>query len=745
LKSIFGAFVAATLLSVNPAYAQDAVGGATTSESKLEEIVVTALKREQGLQEVPASISAISGGELTQRGVTNIEALQSAVPNISLGDTFGLANLFVRGLGLNTVFANVDPSVTLYSDGAVISQPGAQLFSFFDLQRVEVLRGPQGTLYGRNSTGGTINLISARPTEELSGYATATAGNYGLHEIQTAISGNILPGIDGRIASLTTSRNGFGINETTGHDVSDENKQAVRAQLRMRPSDDLELRLIGDYGRQNDAGNALFFKMVEFPDSVLTDPSTAYLGGVRSGFPTGGPRNYASNLDPTNKKYTWSVTGIGDYNLTKNITFTNTLNYRQYYSNIEQDLDLSSVITSIFQEYVFHDRQFSEDMQVNVDLEKLKLIGGFYYLNEKLIVGNWLSNSIGVGEFPQNSVGNGRRVFLNGVGTTNNWALYWNARYDLLDNLTLKAGGRYNQDRRKIDNDAYIWFTPTLQVHIPGPDDARKFIRYTNEAGLEFRPTQAIMMYYTYSEGFKAGTGELTSTDFASGIINPETIVNHEVGIKSSFDGGRLTVNLSAYRYVIDNVQLDKTLPLPGGAGFVTKFENAASQTAHGVELDLAWRPISVLRGTISAAYQHTAFGEYKTVLPYPDPTLPLVDIKGNPARQSPELAAAAHVEYDIPTGNDGLFTLSGGVSSKSRQYFSEFKLRSFSQGGYAIADAQISYAFPGRRWTAAAWVRNIGDRLVESANYALSGTSYATARAFLPPRTFGVTVGVTF
>src|SRR5262245_2173101 len=126
---------------------------------ELEEVVVTAQKREQNLQDVSASVTAVGAARLQDTGSTNIQDIQYYVPNITVGNSFGYANLFMRGLGLDTVFSNVDPSVTLYVDGAVISQPAAQLFSFFDLERVEILRGPQGSLYGRNATGGTINLI----------------------------------------------------------------------------------------------------------------------------------------------------------------------------------------------------------------------------------------------------------------------------------------------------------------------------------------------------------------------------------------------------------------------------------------------------------------------------------------------------------------------------------------------------------------------------------------------------------
>jgi iron complex outermembrane receptor protein len=145
-------------------------------DTLLEEIVVTAQKREQSLLDVSASVSALGAAQLQNAGISGLQDLQIAVPNITIGTSFGFSNLFVRGLGLNSVFANVDPSVTMYEDGAIISQPAAQLFSFFDLERVEVLRGPQGTLFGRNATGGLVHVISRKPTRTFEAHGEVNFG-----------------------------------------------------------------------------------------------------------------------------------------------------------------------------------------------------------------------------------------------------------------------------------------------------------------------------------------------------------------------------------------------------------------------------------------------------------------------------------------------------------------------------------------------------------------------------------------
>ncbi|NOX50436.1 MAG: TonB-dependent receptor plug domain-containing protein, partial [Gammaproteobacteria bacterium] len=230
---------------------------ATATAALLEEVVVTAQKREQNLQDVSTAVTALGADRLADAGITDVLGLQYYVPSVTIGTTFGYANLFIRGLGLNTVFANVDPSVTLYVDGAIIAQPGAQLFSFFDLERAEVLRGPQGTLYGRNATGGTINLVTAKPTEDLTGNIRVSAGDFGLFQAEGAVGGRISDRVLGRFAFQSIVRqDGYSTNQATGNDVDDTNKQSFRGQLLFDVTDNVDLLLSAEYGTELDAANA---------------------------------------------------------------------------------------------------------------------------------------------------------------------------------------------------------------------------------------------------------------------------------------------------------------------------------------------------------------------------------------------------------------------------------------------------------------------------------------------------------
>ncbi len=735
---VLGGVFASLVYPVGMAYADE------NEEIKLDEIVVTAQKREQSLQDVSTAVTALTASRLQDAGISDIKSLQYYAPSVTIGTTFGFANVFMRGLGLNNVFANVDPSVTLYVDGAVISQPSAQLFSFFDLERVEVLRGPQGTLYGRNATGGTINLIAKKPTDEQEGYFRVTGGDYDLFQSEGAFGGQLTDRLSGRFAFQTINRGGYGINEVTGNDIDNANQKGFRGQLLFHASDDVDILLSAEYGTEKDAANGFLFKRKTFPGTTLPNGTAPGDGG----FPTG-LRNYASNVDPANDRETFSLTGTIDWNINENLSLRNVVNYRDSDIANFQDLDVSSIVNSTVQEFTIASEQYSEELQLIYTDEKFRAIGGFYYFKEDILNRNRIDTLKLGGSFTSSSGNTEKRVDLTGTGSTKSWALFWNASYDLTDQLTFKAGGRYTKDTRDITNDNIIWVAGGAVRLAATFSDNKSFTDYNNEVGLEWRPTEDMMAYYTYSEGFKAGSGQLASgilnPAIGANIIKPETITNHEFGVKSIWLDGTFLLNLATYYYKVNDIQLDRTVP-GGPTGFRTFFENATSQKAKGVEIEATWAATDNLRFNGAVSYQDTEFGAFLTS----DPTnvlnltgTALVDIAGNSARQAPKWAWNLHGSYDIPLENDATITLSGDASYKGEQFFSEFNNSLLQQDAYTMFDARIRYT-SSDHWTVEVWGKNLSNNFVESGNFALA-TGRIVVRTLLPPRTWGITAGYTF
>jgi len=755
-----GSAVAAMALAA-PAWAQDAAADAD-SQGGLEAITVTAQKRAQDLQDVSIAVTAVTNESLQQARIENLEDLQVLVPNISFGNDFNVAKIFIRGVGTNTSTNGTDPAVALYVDGAVIGRPEAQFASLFDLERVEVLRGPQGTLFGRNAVGGAISLITAKPTEELSGYARFSVGNYSAFLAEGAISGPLSDKILARVAFRGNVHSGFGKNNFTGSDIDDLQKVMARGQLEFKASDDISMLVSAEWYDQDDNANAVKFKQAAFPGIPALFP----LG--QGGFATN-PRDLNGEFDNRNQMRTWAITGTFDWRLSDTVALKSITNYRKFNQQLLQDLDMSSTVNSLAttgQSTTIQNRnpfseQLSQELQLNYDSDFLQGVVGAYYIDEDF---GTYPNNIGLtpthGQ-PENNIALAaaglptstppipRFYTLRGRQEANAVALFADLTFNVTDQFALKLGGRYSHEKRFLDNAGIIIARggrgPVLQI---SGYDERTFKDFTPKAGLEYRPTDDLLLYYTYSEGFKSGTGELTIT--TNGIIEPETIRAHEAGLKSTLFDNSLIFNLAVFYNKLKGLQVNRTIFDPV-AGFRTIYENATSTKAHGVEADIKWLVTDGFRIDFSGAYLKSTFGNYVTNDPL-DPRnivgspvfAPVnVNLSGKYTRYSPKWTFSVHGEYDIELTSGGVFTMVGDVAYKGRQYHSEFNRPEMSQPAYTLADASIRYTAPSN-WSAQLWVNNLTDETVEAGTFSLA-TAREIGRTFLPPRTWGATFGYKF
>jgi iron complex outermembrane receptor protein len=728
------------------------------------DIIVTAQKREQNLQKVSAAVTAVGKDRLVSAHVESLEGLQVVVPNVSFGNDFNVAKIFIRGVGMNVSTNGTDPAVAVYVDGAVISRPEAQFASLFDLERVEVLRGPQGTLFGRNAVGGAINLITAKPTHDFSGYGRFTVGNYDMFMGEGAVSGPLADGIYARAAVRVDTRGGYGKNEFTGNDVDDLNKKMGRLEVQFDKGGPFTALISGEYYTENDHANAVKYGSATFP-------------GIASLFPVGQggfatkPRDLSSEIDPLNRLKTWSVTGTLDYKANDWLAFLSITNYRKVNQQLIQDLDVSSVVNSLatngqaptIQNRNPFSRQWSQEVQAIVDASKLQGVFGAFYFHENL---GSLPNTQGVapngvgepGDIPALEAAGipitnpipARFAFFNDLETSRAWAVFGDLTYHLTDKLWLKAGGRYSHERRTLDNHGYVIANngrgPVIRADFY---DANTFDNFSPKAGLEYHPNNDVMLYYTFSRGFKSGTGEISLSK--NPITDPETISAHEIGLKSQLFDRRLTFNVAAFYNRLHGLQLERTV-FNQLLSFTTVFENATATEAYGVELDTSWRIADGLRLDFAGTYLHSVFRNYsasnpndpRNVVGSPVFAPYLSDLDGNYTRYSPKWTFDIHPQYDWRIANGGLVTFSGDVSYKSKQYHTEFNDDAMSQPGYVFANANIRYTTPDGRITVEGWVQNMFNKLERAGSFSLS-SSREIGVTYLPPRTFGGTIGYRF
>lgn len=721
-------FSAASLLAVSSgtfAHGQDGDG------FKDDEIIVTAQKREQSLQDVNAAVSAFSGSDLADQQINSVLDIEKLVPNVSIGNDFSQAKIFIRGVGLDNSFTGVDPSVALHVDGAVVSQSFAQLGSFFDLQRVEVLRGPQGTLYGRNATGGSINLISNKPTEELEGYAKFTVGNFNNFISEGAVGGPIIGDkLLARGAVRIENRSGYGENIISGEDINDASKQSFRGHLQYKFSDRGSVLLSGEYHNEDDAGLGLTFIEPIFPDT--TDPNLIVVG---EGFAdTGDIRDIASDIDPQNDRTTWALTGTVDYELTDNLSLKSVTNYRDLDSTLVQDLEVSPLVTSNTQNLNTESQHFSQELQLSYNSDRLHGLVGAYYFQEDI----QSNNAIGLN--PSNDE---IRVAFIGEVDIEAFGLFGNFTYDLTDKFSVNAGLRYSdEDRRLFNNGTDL---PLIGDGLfLGFDDERSFDDVSIKLGVDYRATENILIYGNYSEGFKAGAA---FTGFRNPITAPETIEAFEGGIKSEFLDGRVQLNLAAFTYDIIDLQVSRTVAF-GAGGFTTILENVPEADSQGVELESKFQITDNFRVDVNASYLDATISTFETGDPFTLDVNPglvdQVDLSGNSLSQSPETTFRVYAEYTLPLSNGSDLQFAGDVNSKSRVFFTPFENERVSQEGQVFLNGNIKWTSPSSALTAQIWARNIGNEDTFNSLFPVS-TGRSVQATLNPPRTYGLTVGYNF
>jgi len=706
----------------------------------LEEIVVTAQKRAESLQDVSVAVSAVNGDRLSDGQIGNAEDLQAIVPNISVGNDFAQAKLFIRGIGLSSSFAGVDPSVALHVDGAVVSQSYAQLGSFFDLERVEVLRGPQGTLYGRNATGGTFNLITRKPTEELEGYGRVTVGNYDKILLEGAISGPISDSIQGRIAFRSDDRSGFGENTRTGADIDDANKRALRGHLNFDVSDTVNLLLSTEWSDEDDAGLGLKFVRESFPGQPF--PLSAPGAG---GFATD-KRDIASEIDYRNDRSTWALNAELSVELNDSWSLKSISNYRDLEVLLLQDLDISSNFNDDVQNNVVESEQLSEELQFIYDDERLHGLVALYYFQEELWNRNnigFASDNIDTGGFPL--FANTQAVLFTGDIDIEALGLFANFTYDITDAVALKLGGRYSRETRDADTLNKLDFShfgPAATNRTLTFSDKETFTDFSPTVGLDWHLNEDVLLYAVYSEGFKSGAiqgGQLTP------ITKPETIENFELGLKGTFLDGQLRVNGSAFSYEITDLQQDRTFSTGTAGGFFSLFENAAEAKGEGVELELNWLVNDRFRMDGYVSVLNAEYEDYVTTNNL-DASIPApqIQLKGNSMRQAPELSWSLHGEYEIPLTTGAMLTIGAEAAFKDEQYFTEFNDEVTSADDYTLYSANIKYTSEDQKFFVNLWGKNLTDEEVYSGMFVIA-TGRTIGGALLPPRTYGLTVGYDF
>lgn len=744
------------VIAIAPAAAQDVSPSAAKSDrAGSNVIVVTAQKREQNLQEVAVTITAFSGDELRELGATDSTALAEFVPNLEIGDPVGAGSqpaIFIRGVGLNDFNTNNAGPNGVYVDEVYISAPSSQAFQLFDVERVEVLRGPQGTLYGRNTTGGAINFVTRRPSDVLEGNVNVTYGSFNTFTADGGIGGPLNDSVRLRASGQIKASDGYVDNLTTGNTLNGSTSFAGRLLLDIDLSPDAELRL-------NVHGGELDAEVPQYRSQGLIDPATETPcgpGDILAGI-CGDAFAYISPADFRDGNFnregdlnatTWGGSAtlnwdVGAFDIVSITAF-------EYLDRLQEEESDASPNQLLEVDFGVKSQTFTQELRLVGEGPRLNWLAGAYYLWEDLDqdqsvdlfrslrpLAEAADPEAFPGGFDPMGVTNEAPIFFANTRSnqgTESFAIYGQVEYELTDQLAATLGGRFTTESRDFTS-ALNFIEPGFTVPIftfagdISEDD------FSWRFALDYQATDDLLLYASYSTGFKSGgfNGGPVVDPVALEPFDSEKLAAYEIGFKSQFADRRATLNAAAFYYDYSDLQVF-TLINSGGLPLPV-LDNAADATIWGFEAELALEPVDNLNINASMGYLNTKLEDFVTGTG--------ADFSGNRLALAPEVSASARIAYDYDVGS-GLIRTQLNASWRSSVFFSTENNPLISQGDYALVGARIKYVSPDAGWHVAVFGENLTDH--DYLSYATDFSDFGfNQQVVTPGRFFGVELGLDF
>ena len=649
-----------------------AAASSSAGAQVIEEIIVTAQKREQSLQDVPISISTFTGEFLEDSGIDTLQQLGQYTPNLSLAFSSQLANnrIVLRGVG-SVGNSAIEPSVAVFVDGIYIPRPSSVIGTLTDLEIVEVLRGPQGTLFGRNASMGALNIRTRKPGDEFSGDIRASYGNYGHVQVAGALSGAFSPEIAGRVAFQYSDRNGYGENSFTENgsdsDVGKWEDGSVRGKLFFEPAPDLDITLTADFSRIVNGGGVIeVLSDTVQPEYLValrrflspTDPLTMPAGEVPEA-----AHGFDNNVHQDHRDYAedeqWGIAGEVNWRLGDH-TVRSLTGYRKWYNDTLNE-SVIRLPMDLIRRVTFYDVEtVSQELQLLSPTGGLiEYVAGAYFYREDYgidqafdqgpdfcspFVGNLFASYLASFNFsPQaaNSIAGGvardcdRATQRDAVATrfrqdVSNYALYGQLTLNVTEQLRVTGGLRWTDSNKEgsflslVNNPISEPPSPAnpfgLDLRIPEqhPDLEYDEEEITWLANISYSPVENLMLFATYATGFRSGGFNPEGFDSvaeaagADRVYDTETVDNIEVGAKGGMFDNRVVVNLNYFHTEIDDLQ-DRRFD---GVNFL--MQNVEELTQQGVELDIQARPVDQLYTVLGVSYLDSSFGNFPNATSLP-------------------------------------------------------------------------------------------------------------------------------
>jgi iron complex outermembrane receptor protein len=697
----------ATAVSPTPVVAQAA-------DTALEEIVVTAQRREASLQTVPIAITAFTGEDIAARGFNQIKDLAAQTPNVHIKDVIGnsIPNVTIRGVGLNDYAANNNPAAGIYVDDVYLVSPAMLTFQMFDVDRVEVLKGPQGTLFGRNTTAGTVNFFGRKPTDTFEARGNLEFGRFEHALFEGAVGGPLGETVSGRLALQTVQQgSGWQTNRLTGEKIGEVNRTAARAMLNWKPSDAVNV-LVNLHGGR-DRSDTPLIKI----DNPFSTEDNGDLDPYRSG----------ASIDPRMETDAAGASVTINWTLSDALSLTSVSAFQTLDRLFIEDRDGVSLeqLDGIFENDI---EQFSQEVRLTYVLGDLVLIGGAFYGTDEVTTRDRfdapdLLSLLGLAGV--RSLGNEYRQ------ETTSAALFVHSEWQFQPTWRLTAGVRYTDDSKEF-RDAFTYL-------IAGGAESRLFPPVSNDfdtqdvsgkLALDYTGFEDTLLYASVSRGFKSGgfQGQLTFNPADLQAFDDETLLAYEAGFKTRFANDTFQINGSAFFYDYQDLQFYGGL-FDSPVGVLFGITNVGDAEVKGAEIDVWWRPMGGLDLRLGVGLLDT------------EVTRSIVDgvATGSELPNAPQVTANALVRYQWSLTD----TLRADVlfAANYQDDIAFDVVRNPPQAresGYVLADARIGVGAADEGWMVSLWARNLADKRYRTQ---VLFSSVGFGENYGPPRTYGISV----
>ena len=732
--------------------------GVLAEENKnviVEEIVTTAQKRSQNIQDVPLVINSYSELSLRNSGVNTVADLQLTVPGFVFQRNVSQSSPFLRGVGSEVSSPGTESSIATHVDGVYIARPSATLSDIFDVDRVEVIKGPQGTLYGRNATGGVVNIINKRPElGEFSGTVRGTLGNENTRKIEAAINIPFGESSAYRLSVNYHKNDGFGRNVVLDEAVDFTDTLNFRHQYLIDFSDEVSLRFFASH-YDSERGTGTTFENITYPDSWFSDPSLL----IRDDDPRTIINDVPETVEFKGHSYGAELNWDFDKVSLKSLTA---------FSNSEylfiSDFDGTNFnLFGVFGQDETSDA-FTQEFQFTSNNDgPLQWTAGLYFFEEDAET-NFYAIDAGA-DF--GNIGPGTTVDLDsaftflqrGLVDTSAQAIFGQFDYEVDEQLSFTLGLRYSQENKKLSTQGFSVApfsvnggAPILTIPQASATFANRgaatgtplsfdqdYSSVTPRFVVNYRTSDDVLLWASATEGFKSGGANIRGGNPAE--VEEESLWSYEGGIKSTLLDGSLTLNVTGYYYDFENIQLNVTSPENiANNNFTRDLLNVGDVRTIGIEVDAIYYPTEHLKLYANFARQNA---EFVTDFTAADATQGNVvsNINGNPLPRAPDLNYTVGADYQWNLDNGGNLKLHGDYTYRDEIFFDIFGNAPLREDSFGTANTRLSYTAPDQKWDVALFVKNIAD------------TTYRVNRTFFfgeftvvgEPRTFGINAGYNF